>query len=497
VLIVERLDRQQFLERAAGLALAASAFGAVPELSGAAPPSGRALRELERALVGDLVTPSDPRYDAARHLFNTRFDAVTPAAIAYCQTTRDVQDAVRWARKHGVRIAARSGGHSYGGYSTGPGLVVDVSRIKGISVDTRAGTARVGAGARLLDVNGWLVPYAQMIPAGTCPSVGIAGLAFGGGIGYSARKYGLTCDNLLSLTIVTAEGRALTCDRRQHADLLWAARGGGGGNFGIATYLTFRTRPASDVTTYAIDWDWKDAGAAVGAWQSFAPRAPDELFSMLALSSSERLPHVRSSGQFFGGESELRSLLAPLANAGRPTRIALRQRTFADATLMWAGCPDYYRCRPDRATFKAKSDFVARPLSADGIATLLRGVEEHAGDARLGRANVLLDAYGGAINRVPKAATAFVHRDSLFSIQYLAAWDAEQAAAPSLDWVRRVHASMRPHVSGFAYQNYIDPELAEWKRAYYGTNYPRLVRVKRTYDPANVFRFRQSIPPRP
>jgi FAD/FMN-containing dehydrogenase len=406
-----------------------------------------------------------------------------------------VQNAVRWARRYGIRIAPRSGGHSYGGYSSGPGLVVDVSRIKGIAVDTDAHTARVGAGARLLDVYAGLWPYAVMIPAGTCPTVGIAGLALGGGIGYSARRFGLTCDNLRALTVVTATGAAISCDARRHRDLLWAARGGGGGNFGIATYLTFRTHPASDVTTYAIDWSWDDARAAVAAWQAFAPRAPDELFSTLALSSSGGSAHVRSSGQFFGGEAALRALIAPLVEAGPPTRVALRARSFLDATMMWAGCTEV-RCRPERATFKAKSDLVARPLSPAGIATLLRGLEEHAADPRLGQANVLLDPFGGAINRVPKSATAFVHRDSLFSIQYLAAWEPEEAGGPNLDWIGCVYSSMRQHASGFAYQNYIDPDLATWKHAYYGANYRRLVAVKRKYDPSNVFRFRQSIPPR-
>jgi FAD/FMN-containing dehydrogenase len=347
----------------------------------------------------------------------------------------------------------------------------------------------------LIDVYEQLWRHGVTIPAGTCPSVGIAGLALGGGIGYSSRKLGLTCDNVRALRIVTAAGRTLECSSGQHPDLFWACRGGGGGNFGIVTRFTFRVHPVANVTTYVIDWPWSDAPAAVAAWQRFAPNAPDALFSILTLSSIERRARVTSSGQFFGSESELRSLLAPLANTGSPKRVSLRTRSFLDAARMWAGCPNA-ECRVGRGTFSAKSDYARRPLSHEAIQQLVARVEAHAAKPALGRANVLLDAYGGAINRVPKQATAFVHRDALFSIQYLAAWSPGQAAAPNLAWLRELYAAMRGHVSGFAYQNYIDPDLRTWKRAYYGSNYPRLVAVKRKYDPGNVFRFRQSIPPR-
>ena len=238
---MERLDRRELLERTAGAAVAASAMGAIADLAWAAPPSGRALRELERALAGDVVTPTESAYASARLLFNRRFDGVRPRAVAFCANATDVQKAVRWARRYGVRIAARAGGHSYGGYSVGSGLVVDVSRMSRISVDARARTATVGAGARLIDVYRELWKHGLTIPGGSCPSVGIAGLALGGGVGFSSRKLGLTCDNVRGLRIVTADGRARNAGARQHADLFWACRGGGGGNFGIVTRFLFRT----------------------------------------------------------------------------------------------------------------------------------------------------------------------------------------------------------------------------------------------------------------
>jgi FAD/FMN-containing dehydrogenase len=494
---METLDRRRLLERAAGLALTGSALGSVADLSWAAPPSGAALRELERELAGDVVTPSESAYRSARLLFNTRFDAIRPRAVAFCENAEDVQKAVRWARRHDVRIAARAGGHSYGGYSATSGLVIDVSRMKRISVNPRTRTATVGAGARLIDVYRQLWNHGVTIPGGSCASVGIAGLTLGGGVGFTSRAFGLTSDNVRALRIVTADGKALNCNAREHADLLWACRGGGGGNFGIVSSFTFRVHPVSTVATFAIDWPWRDALAAVNAWQRFAPHAPDRLFSVCSLAAPHTAtgPHVGSVGQFLGSEAELRALLAPLANAGAPTRVTVRTRSFMDATSMWAGCSDV-ECRTERATFKAKSDYANRLLSRAGIETMISRIEAHQSGSGLGRGSILLDSYGGAINRVPKAATAFVHRDALFSMQYLAYWNPGQTAGPSVEWIRGFHRAMRRYVSGFAYQNYIDPDLADWKHAYYGSNLRRLVGVKRKYDPGNLFRFAQSIPRR-
>jgi FAD/FMN-containing dehydrogenase len=488
-------DRRVLLERAAGAVLAASALGRLTEPAFAAQPPTGALRALARALTGDLIVPGDGGYDSARLLFNTRFDRTRPLAIAFCANAADVQQAVRWARRHGVRPFVRSGGHSYAGYSTGPGLVIDVSRLNQITVDRRSGRATVGAGVRQLDLYARLSHEGVMIPAGTGATVGIAGLTLGGGIGYSGRKFGLTSDNLRSLRVVTASGAAVTCDTRQHSDLFWASRGGGGGNFGVATSLTFRVHPVANVTTYRIEWPWQDAARVVEAWQRFAPYAPDDLFSSLILSSSERRPYVHSSGQFYGAESALRPLLHELVNTGTPTSVTLQERPFLDAAMTWAGCSDL-DCEPVRQTFSAKSDLATTPLPAEGVETAVRAIESHAGNAMLGRASVLLDAWGGAIGKVAPAETAFVHRNTLFSLQYIAAWDPGQSAGPNLAWVRAVHAGMQGQTSGGAYQNYIDPDLRGWKTAYYGSNYRRLVAVKRKYDPQNVFRFRQSIPPR-
>ena len=488
------LDRRDLVDRAGVVALAV--LLADPERALAAlraPLADRRIAELVRAVRGPVVARGSAAYTRSRVLFNTRFDAVKPLAVVYAQNAEDVSRTISWGRKHGIQVAPRSGGHSYGGYSTAAGgVILDVSRLSGIAVNVTKRQATIGAGAALIDVYAKLAAKGFTIPAGSCPSVGIAGLALGGGIGFASRKLGLTCDSVRGLTMVTANGKARRCDSSHNADLYWASRGGGGRNFGVATSFTFRIHPIGTVSTYRIDWPWADARAALKAWQAFAPHAPDDLFSVFRLSAGRT---ASSSGQFFGTEAQLRALLGPLVNTGTPTRVAVRERTFLDATMMWAGCTDGIEAchlppKGDlaRDAFAAKSDYARKPLSNEAVETLARAVEDAPAAC-----SVLLDSYGGAINRVPKAATAFVHRDALFSFQYLA-YGATGAAQSG--WLRRTHAAMRPYVSGFAYQNYIERELRGWEHAYSGTNYARLQHVKRKYDPGNSFRFAQSIRPR-
>ena len=481
------LDRRELLAGAGLLVISAR-----PRSLSALPAS---LAELQHEIDGTVVGRSNAAYDAARHLYNERYDALRPLAVVYCETTADVRRTVAWSRRHGIRLAARSGGHSYGGYSSvGGGVIVDVSRMAKVSA--RPGhQAVVGAGARLIDVYAGLWQHGVTIPAGSCATVGIGGQALGGGVGFLSRKLGTTSDNLLSLTLVTADGRARTCSPSQNADLYWASRGGGGGNFGIATEYRFRTSPISTVTTFTAGWPWAQAQSVIAAWLAWAPHAPDELFSVCNLGSGSGSPTVHVSGQLVGTPQRMNTLVAPLLATGSPSFVRVKQRPYIEAVQYWAGCGPISECHLEpfgglmRATFSAKSDYVRRPLPAAARRAIVRAIERAPGGGSL-----LLDSYGGAINRVPKAATAFVHRDSLCSLQYLAYWNGAGQAAANLAWLRSFYAAMRPYVSGEAYVNYIDPDLTGRPRAYYGQNFRRLVSIKRRYDPANVFRFRQSIP---
>jgi FAD/FMN-containing dehydrogenase len=530
---VERFDRGELLGRAGRLAVVAggggilAAYGsgsgwsastqtALRTLTSSAPnaplraPTPAELRQLARELSGPVVVRGARGYGQDRLLYDTVFDGIKPRAIAYCQSVDDVQKTVHWAKSHGIRIVPRCGGHSYGGYSTiAQGVVVDVTRIKHIGVS--GGLAAIGAGTRLIDLYSRLWNHHVTVPGGSCASVGVSGLALGGGVGLSGRKMGTTADNIHQVTIVTANGDVLVCNASRNSDLYWACRGGGGGNFGIVTSFVFKTHPVNEVTTFFIQWPWRNAAQVVRKWQQVLPHAPDGLFGLCSLSATgnpQGTPTVSSGGQFYGSEARLRSILHPLLSVGSPSPTFVR-RNYLEAALYWAGCsgdtvPEchVHAFSPHigklgRSTFKAKSSYVLHPMTNAGIKALIRGVEARQRNPRLGGGGVILDSYGGAINRVPANATAFVHRNAICSLQFFASWSPGAPASvvqANLQWITGYYASVRPHVSKFAYQNYIDPSLANWQQAYYGSNLARLVSIKRKYDPANFFHFHQSIP---
>ncbi|GIH22120.1 FAD-binding dehydrogenase [Acrocarpospora phusangensis] len=452
-------------------------------------------RALARGLDGSLVRPGDATYDRARRLFNPAYDKIRPAAVAYCATPADVAECVAFARRYNVPVTSRSGGHSYGGYSTGTGLVVDVSRLS--SIRHSAGLATIGAGAKLVDVYAKLSKLGVSIPAGTCPTVGIAGLTLGGGLGVVSRRYGLTCDVLTEVDMVTADGRRITCSPSSHPDLFWASRGGGGGNFGIATSFTFRSHGTREVTVFFLHWPWAKAGAVLRAWQKWAPSAPDGLWSNLHL-SRDPSPDVTVGGLYLGSKAGCEKQLQMLADrvGSDPSSRYVRHVPYQQAMMIMAGCSSYSvsEChRPGslpgetangklvRDTFSAKSHIAYAPLGDAGIRALVAQV------ARPGRHTVLLDALGGAIARVRPDATAFPHRKALYSVQYYAHFDGARA------WARAAHTAMRTYFGDHAYVNYIDPDLKGFLGQYYGPNAPRLVRTKSQYDPTGLFHLPQGL----
>jgi FAD/FMN-containing dehydrogenase len=473
------LDRSEFLQRVAGVA----AVGAFPHLRRAAVADPR-LRVLARTVRGPVLTRGSAAYERARAVFDSVYASVEPLAVVQPLDAHDVSAVVGWAAAHRVHIVAKSGGHSYGGYSTTTGVVVDLSRLAAVGVAD--GRATVGAGARLGGVYQSLGAHGVAIPAGTCPSVGIGGHVLGGGFGLASRAWGLASDNVVSIQIVTADGKVRVVDARRHPDLFWACRGGGGGNFGIATRFVFRTHRVADGAYFVATWPWAQAEQVVASFLGWAPRQPDALGALCRLATGPAGPTVQVFGQFLGSESALTTALASL---GPPAaRLTIGSESWLDLVRRWAGCLGHSlpECaRPGTQPFVGASDYLSRVPTAAQLAAFRSVVE-----ARGGRSGALLiDAYGGAINRVPASATAFPHRRQLASIQYFAAGDARSARG----WVDGARAALHPAVSGEAYVNYIDPHLRDWQRAYYGTNLARLRTVKKRYDPHDLFHFAQSI----
>src|SRR6266849_48021 len=267
---------------------------------------------LARSLQGTLIRPDNSQYPVAHQLFNPRFDGILPAAIASCVSLADVQTCLSFVQRFGLPFTPRSGGHSYAGYSTTTGLVVDITSMNAVKVNAGTGVATIGAGARLIDVYAALAQQGFSLAAGSCPTVGIAGLTLGGGVGVLGRKFGLTCDNLLSAQVVVANGNILTCDASHNPDLFWALCGGGGGNFGVATSFSFRTYQVGALSLFTLNWPWGSAADVVNAWQNWAPQAQDELWSnclLLATSNKSSDPIVRVNGVYVGNVGPLNSLL--------------------------------------------------------------------------------------------------------------------------------------------------------------------------------------------
>lgn len=487
--------RRQFITRAGGAVASVALAGQLAGCGGGT--SKPDWRRLSSRLGQKLVRPGDPRYDQISRPLNLRYADIRPQGVALCADAGDVRIAVAWAGENGVPVVVRSGGHNYAGYSTGPGLVVNVGGMRDVTVDDSSGTVTAQPGARNTMIYAGLQPHGVAISAGRCPTVAIGGLVLGGGIGFSSRKLGLTCDHLIAAEIVTADGKLLRCSEREHADLFWALRGGGSGNFGVCTSYTFATHPVGHVSIYDIEWDWADAAAVFEVFQAVIRRAPDEFSARLGVGRSgnartgaSEAPVISAQGQFFGPEKDLAELLAPALRAGRIKKRLIARRTFWQAK-------DYFFSTTPRTSYAVKSAYLDKSLSHQGVDVLLRAVERWPGSHNDDGAGAALFASGGAINRVPADATAFVHRDKFALLATEASWtpqDSPRTVARNLSWIEALTTGLQPHLSGSAYQNFIDRSQPNWQDAYYGKNFRRLTQIKRRLDPGNLFQFEQSIP---
>jgi FAD/FMN-containing dehydrogenase len=463
-------------------------------------------RALQSAIDGDLILPGSSEFDHAYPALNARFDGVRPRAVVRCTSSEDLVETIRFASKHAMEIGTRGGGHCFGGRSSTEGLLVDVTPMHFVEISS--GAVEVGGGTRLGEVYGSLLAQDLAIPAGSCPSVGVAGLTLGGGLGLIGRSHGLTSDHLLGAQVVLADGGVVECDDHHDQDLFWALRGGGAGNFGVVTSLTFRTIAAPAATNFHLAWPFSRAAAVIQAWQSWAPIAPPELAASLLIGSSAQLEEPPSVGVFgimLGPESDVGELVEDLVGRARsdPDSAFQKHMSFPETTRYWGeraardraeGQPPGWELRGHRFI---KSEFFDQPIPPKQIEALIENFRQ---DRVAGQSRELdFSPWGGGYNRMSADATAFVHRDDLFWLKHATEVDPGASAATkeaAHEWITRSWGAVHSWGTGRVFPNFPDPDLEDWAHAYFGANLHRLVRVKARYDPGNLFRFHQSLPVR-
>jgi FAD/FMN-containing dehydrogenase len=499
------LGRRRFLVGSAAFALGGcqlSPFASQAQIARGAEPLARpgesAWRQLANRLSGPVLRQRDFDFAKLARPYNLRYAGTLPQGIALCASTADVAIAILWCRELDVRFAVRSGGHSYAGYSTTHGLLIDLSMMRWAHFDRSTGTMRIGGGARNRDLYDALEGANAAITHGRCPSVGAAGFLLGGGIGFNMRANGLACDQLTASALVTADGKMLALGPDDNPDLLWACRGGGGGNFGVNTAFTLQTFPAHPVTVFDVGWTARSPKpeSLFAALMPALDEAPDGLGSRVSLGavSPARRPArgdvtIGLIGQFNGRRKDLEDILAPAFAAGAPQRIDIRE------TPYWEGQKLLEETDPP-GYFQERSAFLTRPLGADAIGLAFEWLRKWPGTGA--RADLRFFQTGGRVNAVAPAATAFVHRDSRWIMDVGLNWTAEDSPISvrrNRDWQDGFYQAILPFSTGGAYQNFVDPSLANWPQAYYGDNLARLRRIKSQVDPGGLFRFPQAIPP--
>jgi len=453
-----------------------------------------ALADLEASFRGDLVRPGDAGYDDHRRIWNGSIDR-RPALIARCAGAADVMSAVRLGRRTGLPVAVRSGGHSFPGLSVwDDALLVDLGRMKGISVDPERRVARVQAGVLLGEIDHETQPFGLAVPAGIVTSTGLAGLTLGGGIGWVMRKYGLTIDNLLSVDVITAEGEWVKASAEENADLFWGVRGGGG-NFGIVTEFEFRLVPVGPtVMAGPVFWEMKDAPEVLRFYRDWIADAPDELMTIGVLRRAPDLPVVPRelvgrqviavAACYCGAVEDGERVLQPLKSFGSPVLDLCMPKPFLAHQAMFdpgfqAGWWYYVRSC-DVASLE------------DGVADVCA---EYGERIESPVTSLALWQMGGAVARVPHGETPFAGRDAGFTFNINGNSKTGEGFEAEREWARGFWDALRPfHTS--VYVNFLGEEGEERVRQAYGADvWDRLKAVKRRYDPDNFFRINQNIPP--
>ncbi len=444
------------------------------------------LVDLSERLRGELLTPESDGYDAARRVFNGMIDR-RPALIARCRGASDVQAAVSYARTYELPVAVRGGGHNVAGHGTcNGGVLVDFSLMRSVHVDVARQTARADPGCSWTDFDTETVAHGLATTGGTVGSTGIGGLTLGGGLGFLMGSYGLTCDNLVSVDVVTADAQFVTASETSHPDLFWGIRGGGG-NFGVVTSFEYRLHRVDQLLAGLIVYPITVAREALELFRATCASAPDELscaFAMVSLPEGTRVAAIAAcyNGPIDDGTAlvaPLRRLGPPLDDGTRPMGYPEVQRIFAEIPF---GLQNYW-----------KGQFIG-DLTDEAIEATVRSFE----DVRSDHSAILIEAPHGAVRRVADGDTAFGQRQAQYNASALAIWEDPADSDRHIRWARAYADALKPFASG-GYVNYLgdDASSDEVAAAYGPQRFERLSALKAAYDPTNMFRFNQNIAPLP
>lgn len=433
-----------------------------------------------------LSTPEDAGFDSARRAFNRRLER-RPAAIAYCADAREVLCALDWARQRTLPVGVRSHGNDYEARGiVENGLVVDVSSMTHIEIDAENRLVCIGPGVQIGALNEALAAQDLIWGTGTEPHRSVAGFVLGGGHGLLARRWGMGCDQLLAVEVVTAKGEIVAASETRNPELLWACRGGGG--VGVVTQLTLRVQRHETVTAYRLEWPRERAVDIAKAWQGWAPEAVDQLGSSLSL-SPETSAGTAISGIYLGPEYETLQVLQGLRRMDSAANREVEELTLAEALHRFAGLAPAHRSwqlglRDAPCRLKGSSDYAIWPLSDEAM-TLVSGIIARAPSLRC---SLRFESYGGAVSRLPGDATAFPHRlGTLYHLHLLAAWQEKAADEAHLRWMNEIRATLSTYSGGTACRNFPDVNITAWHRACLGDNLPRLQKIWKHHDPEGIF----------
>ena len=445
----------------------------------------RDLSDLRLSLAGAVITSDDSEYDVARRCFNAAVDR-RPAVIVRCVGAGDVATAFDFARSHGLDVAVRGGGHNPAGHcAIDDGLVIDLSAMRRVEVDAAAGVARADGGSTWLDFDVATQAFGLVAPGGVVGSTGVCGLTLGGGIGHLTAQHGLTCDNLVGAELVTPDGSVVRAGPQENAELLWALRGGGG-NFGVATRLDFRLHPLDRVVGGVLEYRGDGVRDVLRVFRDVVARSPRDLSCQAVISLDESLTPAVLVAPCFTGSDGAPAELNALRSAPGLVMDGVRQQTFLDQQLVFDS--PYGESR-----HYWKGHFV-RELSEDLFEELLARVVE------FGRppSHVLVESLHGAPKDADGDLSALAYREAAFNVSAMAVWADSSDDEANIEWARSTAAALEPWSFGGGYANYMqaDEPLERVRGAFGAAAFDRLQALKTQYDPTNVLRRNQNIPPR-